>query len=148
MSPTENEPNEWTAEEGGALELYDGEKSLEDDFLLEPKPVPSAQLLPIFNRFAFFVVEPGKSFHAVQEVFGTDRPRLSLQGWYHAAAPPDNVAASTLARLKDSQSEQHDFEAFRDDASKSGDAATENDDSSHPLSEDDRKVLSRFIHET
>lgn len=44
-----------------------------------PKPLPIKTILPEFNSMAYFIVEPGKSFHSVQEVF-CDRPRLSIQG--------------------------------------------------------------------
>ena len=44
-----------------------------------PTPLPVKTILPEFNSMAYFVVEPGKSFHSVQEVF-CDRPRLSIQG--------------------------------------------------------------------
>ena len=64
-----------------------------------PETTPCAVLLPRFNHLASFVVEPGVSFHAVQEVLG-DRPRLSLQGWYHAAEAPARWRDATLQRLK------------------------------------------------
>ena len=44
---------------------------------------------------AMFVVEPGVSFHSVQEVLAPAKWRISIQGWYHAAeAPPDTHFAS------------------------------------------------------
>ena len=110
---------DWTDDEGGALELYDSYASAsdgptpntgsaassssaakEDVARREPKTCPSKTLLPLFNSMAFFVVEPGVSFHAVQEVLG-DRPRLSVQGWYHAASVPEHVEHATLNRLKE-----------------------------------------------
>jgi Rps23 Pro-64 3,4-dihydroxylase Tpa1-like proline 4-hydroxylase len=68
---------EWTREEGGCLELYESEIDRENRKV--PKPIPSKRILPTFNTMAYFVVDPGNSFHSVQEVFG-DRPRLSIQG--------------------------------------------------------------------
>eukprot|EP00980_Cylindrotheca_fusiformis_P006726 scaffold1400_cov137-Cylindrotheca_fusiformis.AAC.4 len=89
---------DWKEEEGGALELYGNQK---DDPISdsESTPVPLARAWPMFNSMAFFVVKPGESFHAVQEVTG-DRPRLSLQGWYHAAEPPKDIQNATLQQLK------------------------------------------------
>jgi Rps23 Pro-64 3,4-dihydroxylase Tpa1-like proline 4-hydroxylase len=84
---------DWTLEEGGALELY----AADADRL--PTVIPTASVLPIRNSMALFGVEPGVSFHAVQEVLG-DRPRLSLQGWYHAKDVPVNMQDATLQRLK------------------------------------------------
>jgi Rps23 Pro-64 3,4-dihydroxylase Tpa1-like proline 4-hydroxylase len=87
----------WKKEEGGALELYESE--LDSQQRRVPKPIPSKTLLPIFNTMAYFVVVPGQSFHAVQEVFG-ERPRLSIQGWYHAKEKPENMEEATLSQLK------------------------------------------------
>jgi prolyl 3-hydroxylase /prolyl 3,4-dihydroxylase len=78
----------WTAADGGALELYGPATASsvatesDDNGMIVPATIPSKVYLPLWNHMAFFVVEPGVSFHAVQEVLG-DRPRLSLQGWYH-----------------------------------------------------------------
>jgi hypothetical protein len=49
---------------------------------------------------AFFTVQPGRSFHSVQEVFAADKPRLSISGWYHAAAPPEGSELATLTQLQ------------------------------------------------
>ena len=86
---------DWKPEEGGSLELYGPQKDDDEDC----SPLPVSRAWPIFNSMAFFVVQPGFSFHAVQEVLG-DRPRLSLQGWYHASEPPKNIEQATLQQLK------------------------------------------------
>jgi Rps23 Pro-64 3,4-dihydroxylase Tpa1-like proline 4-hydroxylase len=78
----------WQKDWGGALELYptvigpDGES--------EPVSVPSKSIPPSWNQFIFFEVQPGQSFHSVEEVVvgggGEDgRARLSISGWFHAA---------------------------------------------------------------
>jgi prolyl 3-hydroxylase /prolyl 3,4-dihydroxylase len=106
---TDHEPSPWQAHEGGALELYGSvvEQSENDrnstGAFKVPDTVPSQWYLPIFNQMAYFVVEPGASFHAIQEVRG-DRPRLSLQGWYHAATVPPNFEMATLQQLKGKKS--------------------------------------------
>lgn len=79
-------------EDGGALELYPLEKPG------VPAAYPSASVTPIWNRMAFFAVLPGRSFHAVQEVF-SDKPRLSISGWFHGPAPPEGAEQATLAQL-------------------------------------------------
>jgi prolyl 3-hydroxylase /prolyl 3,4-dihydroxylase len=117
---TENDPV-WESSEGGALELYDSfvedertrstdnesseEQQSKQSKRRTPATVPCQFILPVCNTLAFFVVEPGYSFHAVQEVFG-DRPRLSLQGWYHASTAPKNMEFATLQRLKSYQNPQ------------------------------------------
>mmetsp|Transcript_24250 Transcript_24250/g.57223 ORF Transcript_24250/g.57223 Transcript_24250/m.57223 type:complete len:725 (+) Transcript_24250:182-2356(+) len=96
--------------EGGALELYgpqtdedenDKDKDMDNENSNNSTPVPVGRAWPIFNSMAFFEVLPGRSFHAVQEVTG-DRPRLSLQGWYHAKDPPpqEELQKATLQQLK------------------------------------------------
>jgi 2OG-Fe(II) oxygenase superfamily len=32
-----------------------------------------------------FAVDPGRSFHDVQEVFTEEQPRLAISGWFHRA---------------------------------------------------------------
>jgi Rps23 Pro-64 3,4-dihydroxylase Tpa1-like proline 4-hydroxylase len=130
---------DWKEEEGGSLELYgpqteDGDKD-------DSSPLPVARVWPTFNSMAFFVVEPGHSYHAVGEVLG-DRPRLSLQGWYHAAEPPDNIELATLQQLKSLDSKNH------------GDAKLElefqqEDDVEAALlfTEKDKEYLSKYLKE-
>ncbi|KAI3406630.2 NUA3 [Candida oxycetoniae] len=66
----------WKPEYGGALRLF-------------PSVVPNVphtdyecKLVPQFNQIAFFTVQPGLSFHDVEEV-RVDKHRLSIQGWFH-----------------------------------------------------------------
>jgi Rps23 Pro-64 3,4-dihydroxylase Tpa1-like proline 4-hydroxylase len=86
---------EWTSSDGGALELYDLEPSSiimsnGDITTRQGVPVvrPSLAILPKFNTMAMFTVQPGRSYHSVQEVFNDSSPRLSISGWFHAATPP------------------------------------------------------------
>ncbi|KAK9728977.1 putative component of NuA3 histone acetyltransferase complex [Basidiobolus ranarum] len=72
--PNPDEP--WEVEYGGALELYPVvEKGA-------PAVCPTVSIPPKWNQIAFFTVQPGHSFHSVQEVV-VDNPRLSIQGWFH-----------------------------------------------------------------
>ena len=93
---TDPEPD-WKNEDGGKLELYD---SIEANGKKVPGVIPTKTILPTFNSMAYFVVEPGVSFHSVQEVF-CDRPRLSIQGWFHAKEAPSQMEHATLSQLKD-----------------------------------------------
>ncbi len=114
--------------EGGALELY-GPQTDESS-----TPVPVSLAWPVFNSMAFFEVLPGRSFHAVQEVTG-DRPRLSLQGWYHAKDPPpqEEMEKATLQQLK---SMKEDEEA---------DTVNEKTDEEDAFTEADRTYLKDYI---
>ena len=79
----------WQKEWGGALELYPTKPG--PDGTLEPEAVPSKCIPPSWNQFVFFEVQPGRSFHSVEEVVvggGEDsRERLSISGWFHAPQP-------------------------------------------------------------
>ena len=96
--------------EGGALELYGPQNDSDEssnDTKCKSTPIPESLAWPIFNSMAFFEVLPGRSFHAVQEVTG-DRPRLSLQGWYHAKDPPpqEELEKATLQQLKSMKNDE------------------------------------------
>ena len=78
----------WSKDWGGALELYP--VKMNEDGQPEPESIPSRAIPPSWNQFIFFEVQPGKSFHSVEEVVvggkGEDgRERLSISGWFHAA---------------------------------------------------------------
>ncbi|KAF8076697.1 nuclear protein [Lyophyllum atratum] len=78
----------WQKDWGGALELYP--VKMGQDGQLEPEAMPSKAIPPSWNQFIFFEVQPGRSFHSVEEVVvggeGEDgRERLSISGWFHAA---------------------------------------------------------------
>ncbi|GAA5954401.1 hypothetical protein JCM21900_006799 [Sporobolomyces salmonicolor] len=82
----------WQPEWGGALELY---PVLEADDKNPDRPnvpvsKPSVVIPPAFNQFVFFEVQPGHSFHSVEEVVvhgdkqkGGVGARVSLSGWFH-----------------------------------------------------------------
>jgi Rps23 Pro-64 3,4-dihydroxylase Tpa1-like proline 4-hydroxylase len=82
----------WKPEYGGALELYPLSDPPTDP--PTPAPKPTVSLPPSFNQFAFFEVQPGHSFHSVEEVVfhpsdpenvtpGALGQRISISGWYH-----------------------------------------------------------------
>ena len=78
----------WQKEWGGALELYPTKQGPDGE--PEPESAPSKSIPPSWNQFIFFEVQPGKSFHSVEEVVvggeGEDgSQRLSISGWFHAA---------------------------------------------------------------
>eukprot|EP00956_Cyclotella_meneghiniana_P038912 scaffold162054_cov24-Cyclotella_meneghiniana.AAC.3 len=71
----------WQDVDGGRLELYESEtikcksnneeatttKTKSNDEIRFPTALPVKTILPTFNSMAYFVVEPGVSFHSVQE---------------------------------------------------------------------------------
>lgn len=81
------DPDEpWNPEDGGALELYPLDRTASLSSAGDvgeqgvPEPSPTATILPRFNTMAMFTVQPGRSYHAVQEVYAQDKPRLSISG--------------------------------------------------------------------
>jgi Rps23 Pro-64 3,4-dihydroxylase Tpa1-like proline 4-hydroxylase len=79
---------EWNYEDGGGLELY----PLDPSSITEgaeckynskhtqgvPTPNPTKILLPSFNSMVLFPVQPGRSYHSVQEIY-SDKPRMSIR---------------------------------------------------------------------
>ena len=129
--------DDWEASEGGSLELFDRKDGI-------PLSTPSKYILPKLNQLVCFKVEPTVSFHAVQEVRG-DRPRLSLQGWYHMKEAPEQKNLATLERLKDIDETEDDY-AFR--AMDCGVTYEEEKQTQKRLAAGDKELLSAFIQET
>lgn len=83
----------WKAEWGGALRLYPtDEVSGEDGKVFKlPQSVWTKLIPPAWNQLSFFAVQPGESFHDVEEVYkgttqGEDdggRFRMAISGWFH-----------------------------------------------------------------
>ena len=84
--------NPWQPQWGGALRLYPTKSCTTDEgkSARVPGPDSSVQIPPAWNQLSFFAVQPGESFHDVEEVFtsgdesvdGT-RARIAISGWYH-----------------------------------------------------------------
>lgn len=72
----------WKPEWGGALELYpvqDGKSAVGP-----PATKRSAKVDVQWGNLIFFEVQPGKSYHSVEEVVvGDNRQRLGISGWFH-----------------------------------------------------------------
>lgn len=84
----------WKPEWGGALRLYPTEdvKTPDGDVVKVPKPEFSLSIPPAWNQLSFFTVQPGESFHDVEEVYrrGLEemepdggRVRMAISGWFH-----------------------------------------------------------------
>lgn len=85
----------WKEEWGGALRLYPTQTYTEEgaENTKVPSPDFSVSIPPAFNQLSFFAVQPGESFHDVQEVYAEEekdgkekavgRVRMAISGWYH-----------------------------------------------------------------
>ncbi|KAJ9669159.1 putative component of NuA3 histone acetyltransferase complex [Coniosporium apollinis] len=84
----------WKPEYGGALRLYPTEErtTKKGEVVKVPRPDWSVVIPPQWNQLAFFTVQPGESFHDVEEVYRRGegeseedggRVRMAISGWYH-----------------------------------------------------------------
>jgi prolyl 3-hydroxylase /prolyl 3,4-dihydroxylase len=84
----------WKPEWGGALRLYPTEHLTAPDGVTGR--VPSAEfsvsIPPAWNQLSFFTIQPGESFHDVEEVYRRrddedkndgGRMRMAISGWFH-----------------------------------------------------------------
>lgn len=85
----------WQAEWGGALRLFPVQetKGKDGEVAKTPLPDPSKVIPPAWNQLSFFAVQPGQSFHDVEEVYHAEtkeqlkkdggRVRMAISGWFH-----------------------------------------------------------------
>ncbi|KAK4451472.1 putative PKHD-type hydroxylase [Podospora aff. communis PSN243] len=85
----------WQAEWGGALRLFPAEDRVGKDDEVAKTPLPDAVKVipPAWNQLSFFAVQPGESFHDVEEVYHAaskeelekngGRIRMAISGWFH-----------------------------------------------------------------
>lgn len=102
----------WKPHYGGSLRLF---PAIVPNV---PKTDFECKLTPQFNQMAFFTVQPGLSFHDVEEV-RVDKQRLSLQGWFHIPLEGERgyvvgeqeatEAKSTLQQLQTKELQEFDF---------------------------------------
>ncbi|KAI1390148.1 Oxoglutarate and iron-dependent oxygenase degradation C-term-domain-containing protein [Hypoxylon trugodes] len=85
----------WKAEWGGALRLFPVRmiKNKDGQVAKTPSPDISKVIPPAWNQLSFFAVQPGESFHDVEEVYHAQskeqlekeggRVRMAISGWFH-----------------------------------------------------------------
>ncbi|KAI1007336.1 Prolyl 3,4-dihydroxylase [Podosphaera aphanis] len=84
----------WKDEWGGALRLFPTISHHEDGVkTVTPTPDIEKKIPPAWNQLSFFAVQPGESFHDVEEVYHAatkeqlekdgGRIRMAISGWYH-----------------------------------------------------------------
>ncbi|GAB7356203.1 hypothetical protein MBLNU459_g6784t2 [Dothideomycetes sp. NU459] len=89
-----NPDKPWQAEWGGALRLYPtkAEKDSDGKTVKIPSPEWTKVIPPAWNQLSFFAVQPGESFHDVEEVYHRaegqseddgGRIRMAISGWFH-----------------------------------------------------------------
>lgn len=85
----------WQAEWGGALRLFPVQEIKDKQGEVAKAPLPDVVKVipPAWNQLSFFAVQPGESFHDVEEVYHADskeqtekdggRIRMAISGWFH-----------------------------------------------------------------
>ena len=142
--------DEWTDNDGGALELYPLDSSSIIDKGLSggglqgnPEAIPTTNILPIFNTMALFAVQPGRSYHSVQEVYVQNKPRLSISGWFHGPTPPIGCDAASLKQIMTTGDDDRPFENFSENRKEYNINLVEDDQF-----KDDMKILSAYVNST
>ncbi|OWB77624.1 hypothetical protein B5S32_g1796 [[Candida] boidinii] len=142
----------WKEHYGGALRLLD---SVVPNV---PQSDIHSKLIPQFNQIAFFKVQPGHSFHDVEEV-KVDKQRLSIQGWFHIPQRGEDgfiegeqeitEARSTLQQLESKELKEYDFpKVLLNEISPLEIKEYENieNDDNNKLSENDINYLKKFMN--
>lgn len=85
----------WKPEWGGALRLFPVQEIESKDGEVAKTPLPDCVKVipPAWNQLSFFAVQPGESFHDVEEVYHAEtkeqldedngRVRMAISGWFH-----------------------------------------------------------------
>jgi prolyl 3-hydroxylase /prolyl 3,4-dihydroxylase len=124
----------WKPEWGGALRLYPTEKMTDGSDgteALVPSSEFSVVIPPSFNQLSFFTIQPGRSFHDVEEVHERDsadgttdeddggRVRMAISGWFHIPQAGERgyepgleeklAEKSSLSQLQSSKADRFDL---------------------------------------
>ncbi|KAL1888012.1 putative component of NuA3 histone acetyltransferase complex [Ceratocystis pirilliformis] len=86
----------WQPSWGGALRLFpvtESKNAADGQMARTPQPDVAKVIPPAWNQLSFFAVQPGESFHDVEEVYHAESPaelekqggrvRMAISGWFH-----------------------------------------------------------------
>lgn len=152
----------WQPEWGGALRLFPVFDRRGEGGAIAKTPGPDVVTVipPAWNQLSFFAVQPGESFHDVEEVYHAaskdhlesqgGRVRMAISGWFHIPQLGEDgyVEGAEEAQVKNSglmqlqgNPDQHDEPQPR--PAPAGQAKTFDD-----FEESDIEFLLRFLHPT
>ncbi|KAI0482321.1 Oxoglutarate and iron-dependent oxygenase degradation C-term-domain-containing protein [Xylariaceae sp. FL0804] len=161
----------WKAEWGGALRLFPvtERRGKAGELAKTPTPDVSRSIPPAWNQLSFFAVQPGESFHDVEEVYHAPtrkqlrqdggRVRMAISGWFHIpqigeagyveGAEEANAKNSSLMQLQ-GDPDQYDMPQARpvavEEEEKEGEDST--DSQQDEFDEADLEFLLRFMAPT
>ncbi|KAF2085598.1 hypothetical protein K490DRAFT_74993 [Saccharata proteae CBS 121410] len=158
----------WKAEWGGALRLFPTEtlEAKGGEKVKVPMPDPTVVIPPQFNQLSFFTVQPGESFHDVEEVYRRrvgeieddgGRVRMAISGWFHIPQEGEEgyeegleeklAERSSLQQLQGGKADEFDapqpkWRDYPEDETKQN---GEDEDEEPELSEEDLDFLIKFM---
>jgi len=157
----------WQPEWGGALRLFPVVDREGKDGEMAKTPLPDAVKVipPAWNQLSFFAVQPGESFHDVEEVYHAaskeelekngGRIRMAISGWFHIpqigedgyveGAEEKAARKSGLMQLQGNP-DQHDQPQAKPIPVEREDSEDGDDD--FPLDEADLEFLLKYIAPT
>jgi Rps23 Pro-64 3,4-dihydroxylase Tpa1-like proline 4-hydroxylase len=157
----------WKAEWGGALRLFPVSERAGKDGEVAKTPGPDVVKVipPAWNQLSFFAVQPGESFHDVQEVYhagskeelDTDggRVRMAISGWFHipqigedgwVEGAEEKAARNSSLMQLEGNPDQYDRPEARSTSAENSQSSQESIDSL--LDEDDLEFLLKYIAPT
>ncbi|KAK4149766.1 putative PKHD-type hydroxylase [Chaetomidium leptoderma] len=158
----------WQPEWGGALRLFPvvDRKGKDGEVAKTPLPDVVKVIPPAWNQLSFFAVQPGESFHDVEEVYHAaskeelekngGRIRMAISGWFHIpqigedgyveGAEEKAAQKSGLMQLQGNP-DQHDCPQAKPVQAKA-DESEDGDDDDFPLDEADLEFLLKYIAPT
>ncbi|KAK8088914.1 hypothetical protein PG997_003875 [Apiospora hydei] len=152
----------WKPEWGGALRLFPviDREGKDGQTAKTPAADVSKVIPPAWNQLSFFAVQPGESFHDVEEVYHTEnakqlkkqggRVRMAISGWFHIPQPGEDgyikgaeekaAANSSLMQLQGNPDQY--------DTPQAQPVAIKQTDSSEEFNEDDLEFLLKYMAPT
>ena len=150
----------WKEDWGGALRLYPTQdlKGKNGQAVKVPSPDFSLSIPPAFNQLSFFAVQPGQSFHDVEEVYAKqgegasdeNRVRMAISGWYHIPQEGEDGYVEGLEEQLAESSSLMQLQGKGDDYDlpKPRTSAYEDTKEDQMLSEEDLDFLIKYIAPT
>ncbi|BFZ65049.1 putative component of NuA3 histone acetyltransferase complex [Saitoella coloradoensis] len=139
----------WKPEWGGALRLY---PTLKPGF---PAADPTLVIPPEWNQLCMFTVQPGRSFHDVEEVFVEGKPRMSISGWFHVPQEgepgygenqeEEDKLKSTLEQLQ-GEGDELDLPRFELKAVSEEEKIDDEESEKCELTDAERKYLGKYMN--
>lgn len=156
----------WKPEWGGALRMFPTSAKKDDDGSIVHVPGPDTCLSipPAFNQLSFFVVQPGFSFHDVEEVYYQEddlkdekkqRVRMAISGWFHIPQEGEDgfdpemeeklAQRSSLSQLE-GRLDKFDLPQPQATPWVSDESKAEKDDGESPFTEEDLDFLIKYLN--